>query len=293
MAGRAVSLEAEFMETITDVQQMQERCLALRREGRRIAFVPTMGYLHEGHLSLLREGRRCGDILVLSIFVNPTQFGVNEDLDAYPRDMERDAAMARAEGVDLLFAPSAASMYPTGYATYVDVEGLTETLCGASRPGHFRGVTTVVTKLFNIVQPHLALFGRKDFQQLAVIRRMTLDLNLPVEVLGMPIVREADGLAMSSRNVYLSQEERRQALVLSQALATGRRMAGEGVRAVGKILSALRALIEAQPAARIDYLQVCHQFTLQEQERVDADSVLLMAVFVGKTRLLDNGLLLS
>jgi pantoate--beta-alanine ligase len=281
------------METITDVQQMQERCLALRREGRRIAFVPTMGYLHEGHLSLLREGRRCGDILVLSIFVNPTQFGVNEDLDAYPRDLDRDAAMARAEGVDLLFAPSAASMYPAGYATYVDVEGLTDTLCGASRPGHFRGVTTVVTKLFNIVQPHLALFGRKDFQQMAVIRRMTLDLNLPVEVLGMPIVREADGLAMSSRNVYLSEEERRQALVLSQALATGRRMAGEGVRAVGQILSALRALIEAQPAARIDYLQVCHQFTLQDQVRVDADSVLLMAVFVGKTRLLDNGFLLS
>ena len=281
------------METITDIQQMQSRCLALRRDGRRIAFVPTMGYLHEGHLSLLREGRRRGDILVLSIFVNPTQFGVNEDLAAYPRDLERDSDLARSAGVDLLFTPSAASMYSAGYATYVDVGGLTETLCGASRPGHFRGVTTVVTKLFSIVQPHLALFGQKDFQQLAVIRRMTLDLNLPVEVVGMPIVREPDGLAMSSRNVYLSQEERRQALALSRALATARRLAGEGVHAAEEVLSAAQGLIESQPQAHIDYLQICHQLTLREQERVDADSVLLMAVFVGKTRLLDNGFLLS
>jgi pantoate--beta-alanine ligase len=281
------------MEIITDIQQMQERCLALRGEGRRIAFVPTMGYLHEGHLSLLREGKRLGDVLVLSIFVNPTQFGANEDLDAYPRDLERDADLARAAGVDQLFAPTAAAMYPAGYATYVNVEGLTEVLCGASRPGHFRGVTTVVSKLFNIVQPHLALFGRKDFQQLAVIRRMTLDLNMPVEILGMPIVREADGLAMSSRNVFLSPDERRQALFLSQALAAGRRMAAGGEHDAGAILSALGALIKVQPDARIDYLRICHQSTLQEQELVDADSVLLMAVFIGKTRLLDNGFLLS
>jgi pantoate--beta-alanine ligase len=281
------------MQIIDDIQRMQKICLDLRREGRRIAFVPTMGYLHEGHLSLLREGRAQGDILVLSIFVNPTQFGANEDLDAYPRDFERDASLAREAGVDLLFYPTPATIYPPGYATYVNVEGLTETLCGASRPGHFRGVTTVVAKLFNIVQPHLALFGQKDFQQLAVIRRMTLDLNLPVEIAGMPIVREADGLAMSSRNVYLSADERAQALVLSRALAAARLLARDGVRDVPAILSTLRAMIAAQPAARIDYLQICHQLTLQEQFRVDADSVLLLAVFIGKTRLIDNGYLLS
>jgi len=281
------------MEIINDIRRMQKICLDLRREGRRIAFVPTMGFLHPGHLSLLAEGRERCDVLVLSIFVNPTQFGANEDLEAYPRDFERDAALAREAGVDLLFHPLPAAIYPPGYATYVDVEGLTGTLCGASRPGHFRGVTTVVTKLFSIVQPHLALFGQKDFQQLAVLRRMTLDLNLPVEIVGMPIVREADGLAMSSRNVYLTPDQRRQALVLSRALAKARQLAAAGMGEAGAILEKLRAMIEAQPAARLDYLQVCHQLTLQEQERVDADSVLLMAVFIGQTRLIDNGFLLS
>jgi pantoate--beta-alanine ligase len=281
------------MEIITNVKQMQRLCLDMRREGKRIAFVPTMGYLHEGHLSLLREGRERGDILVLSIFVNPTQFGQGEDFEAYPRDLSRDAEMVRSVGTDLLFAPEARGMYPAGYATYVDVEGLTDTLCGRSRPGHFRGVTTVVAKLFGIVQPHEAFFGCKDFQQLAVIRRMTLDLNLPVEVVGMPIMREADGLAMSSRNVYLSAGERQQALVLSRAIALAQKMARDGVRNVGEILAALRLIIEKQNDARIDYLQICHQFTLQEQDRVDSDSVLLMAVFVGKTRLIDNGFLLQ
>ena len=280
------------MEIITDVKQMQRLCLDLRREGKRIAFVPTMGYLHEGHLSLLREGRERGDVLVLSIFVNPTQFGQGEDFEAYPRDLSRDAEMARSVGTDLLFAPEVRGMYPAGYATYVDVEGLTDTLCGRSRPGHFRGVTTVVAKLFGIVQPHEAFFGCKDFQQLAVIRRMTLDLNLPVEVVGMPIVREADGLAMSSRNVYLSAGERQQALVLSQAIALAQKMARDGVRNVGEILAALRLMIEKQNDARIDYLQICHQLTLQEQDRIDSDSVLLMAVFFGKTRLIDNSFLL-
>lgn len=281
------------METIHDPKRMQKICLDLRREGRRIAFVPTMGYLHQGHLSLLREGRAHGDILVLSIFVNPTQFGPSEDLDAYPRDFERDAALAREAGVDLLFYPTPETMYPSGYATYVNVEGLTDTLCGASRPGHFRGVTTVVTKLFNLVQPHIALFGAKDFQQLAVIRRMTLDLDLPVEVVGMPIVREADGLAMSSRNVYLNPDERRQALVLSQSLERVRRLAAAGERDAQVLLAAARALIAAQPAARVDYLKICHQHSLQQQTTVDTDSVLLLAVFVGKTRLLDNGFILS
>jgi pantoate--beta-alanine ligase len=281
------------MEIITDVKQMQRLCLDLRREGKRIAFVPTMGYLHEGHLSLLREGRERGDVLVLSIFVNPTQFGQGEDFTSYPRDLSRDAEMARSAGTDLLFAPEGPAMYPAGYATYVNVEGLTDTLCGRSRPGHFRGVTTVVARLFSIVQPHEAFFGRKDFQQLAVIQRMTADLNLPVEIVGMPIVREADGLAMSSRNVYLTAGERQQALVLSRAIATAQKMARGGVRDCCEILAALQSMIEEQNDARSDYLQICHQLTLQEQDRVDSDSVLLMAVFVGKTRLIDNGFLLQ
>jgi len=279
------------METITSVSEMQQRAQAAHAAGQRIAFVPTMGFLHQGHLSLLKEGRKRGDLLVLSIFVNPTQFGQGEDFEDYPRDLRRDSELASSAGVDIIFAPTATEMYPKGYACYVDVERITETLCGASRPGHFRGVTTVVCKLFNIVQPHLALFGNKDFQQLAVIRRMTLDLNLPVEIIGMPIFREVDGLAMSSRNVYLSAEQRWQALALSRALAEGRRLVAAGERDAAAIVSALSGLIAAEPEARIDYIEICHQLSLENQARVDADSVLLLAVFFGKTRLIDNGFL--
>ncbi len=281
------------MKIITDIHDMQQRCLAARREGKRISFVPTMGFLHEGHLSLLRAGRERGDLLVLSIFVNPAQFGVGEDFESYPRDLSRDAAMAESVGVDLLFAPETRDMYPRGYATYVDVEGLTETLCGASRPGHFRGVTTVVAKLFGIVQPDVALFGRKDFQQLAVIRRMTLDLNLPVEVVGMPIVREADGLAMSSRNSYLSPAERRQALALSEAIGLACQMVREGRIDADDILQAARQRIEREPDARIDYLKICHGQTLEEMSGVTGDSVILLAVKIGKTRLIDNQYLIE
>jgi pantoate--beta-alanine ligase len=251
-----------------------------------------MGFLHQGHLSLLEEGRQRGDLLVLSIFVNPTQFGQGEDFEDYPRDLQRDVELAETAGVDIIFTPNASEMYPRGYATYVDVEGITEVLCGASRPGHFRGVTTVVNKLFNIVQPDVALFGNKDFQQLAVIRRMAHDLNMPVEIVGMPIFREADGLAMSSRNVYLSDEQRRQALVLSQSLTTAKRLAAVGDLDCHEIIKTLKESVSAQPEARIDYLKICHQLTLEEQTRVDADSVLLLAVFFGKTRLIDNGFLL-
>lgn len=282
------------MDIITNISEMQQRCLAARAAGQTIAFVPTMGFLHEGHLSLLRAGRQRGDLLVLSIFVNPAQFGQGEDLDRYPRDFEGDERMARDCGVDLLFYPTAAAIYPAGFTTWVDVDGpLTTTLEGASRPGHFRGVTTVVAKLFHIVGPQVALFGCKDFQQLAVIRRMTTDLNLPVAIVGMPIVRESDGLAMSSRNVYLSAAERQQALVLSQALVRARRLTSDGTRDAGVLLEELRAMLEAQPDARIDYLRICHQASLSEQQRIDADSVLLLAVFIGKTRLIDNTLLLS
>ncbi len=223
----------------------------------------------------------------------PTQFGQGEDFDVLPpRPRPATRRWPGPKAWTWCSLPKRGRCTRADYATYVNVEGLTETLCGASRPGHFRGVTTVVAKLFAIVLPHVALFGRKDFQQLAVIRRMAADLNLPVEIVGIPIVRETDGLAMSSRNVYLSPEERRQALALSRALEAGRKMAADGERDAGEILSSLSALIEAEPDARIDYLQICDQHTLRDQERVDVDSVLLMAVFVGKTRLLDNGFLL-
>ena len=222
---------------------MQQWSRQQKAAGRRIAFVPTMGFLHRGHLSLLEEGRKNGDLLVLSIFVNPAQFGVGEDYEDYPRDLKADGALAEKAGVDVIFAPSAGQMYPRGYATWVDVEGITELLCGASRPGHFRGVTTVVSKLFNIVLPDIAFFGNKDFQQLAVIRRMALDQNMPLEIVGLPILRETDGLALSSRNSYLSAEQRIQALTLSQSLAAARQLVSEGMGGSAQILSAVRALI--------------------------------------------------
>lgn len=282
------------METISDINEMQNRCLEARAAGQKIAFVPTMGFLHEGHLSLLREGRKHGDLLVLSIFVNPTQFGQGEDLDRYPRDFERDEAMARECGVDLIFYPSADAIYPAGYATYVFVDGpLTNTLEGASRPTHFRGVTTVVTKLFTIVMPHVAVFGRKDFQQLAVICRMTADLNLPVEIIGMPIVRETDGLAMSSRNVYLSGSERGQALALVDTLRCAVARVRDGERDPEKILLLARERLNVEPDLAIDYVKVCRSDTLEEADTIDDRSVMLLAVRVGKTRLIDNGLLLE
>jgi len=281
------------MDIITDAAVMQGRCLAAREAGQRIAFVPTMGYLHEGHASLLREGRQRGDLLVLSIFVNPTQFGPNEDLDRYPRDFPRDEALARAAGVDVIFAPSAATIYPPGYSTHVDVDGgLATVLEGASRPGHFRGVATVVAKLLLIVQPHVALFGQKDFQQLAVIRRMATDLNLPVEIVGLPTVREADGLAMSSRNVYLTPAERHQALAIGAALRLAAQVARAGERSPRKLLLLAEGRLHQEPELAIDYVTIRHQTTLAEVATVDADAVLLVAVKIGTTRLIDNCFLL-
>jgi pantoate--beta-alanine ligase len=281
-----------LMDVIQETAAMQQRCLELRAAGKTISFVPTMGYLHEGHLSLLREGRKRGDILVLSIFVNPTQFGPNEDLDSYPRNMEKDLALAETVGTDLVWTPTPDQVYPPGYATYVDVEGLTNRLCGASRPGHFRGVTTVVCKLLNVVQPNIALFGQKDFQQLAVIRRMVADLNIPVEIEAMPIVREDDGLAMSSRNFYLTTEQRQQALVLSNSIKHAQALAKAMEHDSSRIITALQQMIDEQPEARVDYLQICHQFTLKDQDVIDSNSVLLLAVFIGSTRLIDNSFLL-
>ena len=281
------------MDIINSVSEMQHRCLTERQAGRTISFVPTMGFLHQGHLSLLEEGRKQGDFLVLSIFVNPTQFGQGEDFEDYPRDLKQDCTYAEQADVDIVFAPEAKQMYPSGYATYVDVERLTESLCGASRPGHFRGVCTVVNKLFNIVQPHVSLFGCKDFQQLAVIRQMVIDLNMPVEIVGMPIVREADGLAMSSRNVYLTPEQRQQGLTLSAVLRQSAAQASGGERNAQALIDNARQQIEALPEARIDYLQICHQNSLQDVSEVDENAVMLLAVFFGQTRLIDNLYLLQ
>jgi pantoate--beta-alanine ligase len=279
------------MKIINTAGEMQRYALEQRAAGKTIAFVPTMGFLHDGHLSLLKEGRKRGDLLVLSVFVNPVQFGENEDLDAYPRDHQRDCRLAEDVGVDVVYLPTAEQMYPEGYLTYVNVEGITEGLCGLRRPGHFRGVTTVVTKLFNIVQPNVACFGAKDFQQLAVIRRMVSDLNMPIEIVELPIFREVDGLALSSRNVYLNAEEREQALVLSRALKLARKLVAAGETDSRALLSQVTQLIEEQPLARIDYARICHDLSLEDQPQVDQNAVLLLAVYVGKTRLLDNGYL--
>lgn len=276
------------MQIINSVKQMQEYAIAARRAGKRIALVPTMGFLHEGHASLMRAGRIAADLLVTSIFINPTQFGVNEDLDRYPRDLDGDCALATSCGVDIIFAPTAAEMYPSGYQTYVNVEELSLPLCGASRPGHFRGVTTVVTKLFTICQPDVALFGNKDYQQLAVIRRMTDDLNLPVQIIGMPIVREADGLAMSSRNSYLSPEERQSALCLSRSLSAVRNRYMAGVTSVIELSRLAWEIIGAEPAAQIDYLDFRDGLTLAPTTVATDSTLLALAVKIGSTRLIDN-----
>jgi len=279
------------MKIITDIREMQSRALTERGAGRTVTLVPTMGYLHEGHASLMREGRRRGDLLVTSIFVNPTQFGAGEDFAAYPRDMERDSKIAGECGVDVVFAPGAAAMYPDGYQSYLEVERLTLPLCGASRPGHFRGVTTVVGKLFNIVQPHTALFGKKDYQQLTVIRRMATDLNFPVEIIGMPIVREADGLAMSSRNVYLSLAERAAALCLSRSLNAARGLYREGERDAAGLREEVMAVIGAEPKAKVEYADLRDGDTLEEVSVAGDGTLLALAVRIGKTRLIDNCIL--
>ncbi len=262
----------------------------IRAEGKRIGFVPTMGALHEGHLSLMTKAREMCDVLIASVFVNPTQFGANEDLSRYPRDLARDAELAFTKGVDYIFAPTLDDMYPNGFATYVVVEGLSEKLEGASRPGHFRGVTTVVNKLFNIVQPHFAFFGRKDAQQVIVIKRMVKDLVMNVEIVVGVTVREEDGLALSSRNVYLSSEERKAATVLRRALEKCRQMFNGGERDCGRLVSAMKGIIETEPLARLDYVAITDLNNLEQLATVPHISPTLIsgAVFIGKTRLIDN-----
>jgi pantoate--beta-alanine ligase len=276
------------MRIIEDIAAMREWSEAERRAGRRIAFVPTMGFLHRGHLCLVRDAKARGDRLVVSIFVNPTQFGPGEDFSGYPRDFERDCALLESEGVDALFHPSVEEMYPRGGQTRVDVEPLSLSLCGASRPGHFRGVATVVTKLFNIVLPHLAVFGEKDYQQLQVIRRLVRDLSLGVEIVGHPIVREADGLAMSSRNAYLSEAERLAAVCLSRALCKAERLFKRGELSARALVRNALAEIEKEPLASVEYVRLCDAETLDEIAVIDDAAVLALAVRIGKARLIDN-----
>ncbi len=262
-----------------------------RRDGKRIALVPTMGFLHEGHLSLVREGRKRGDLLVVSIFVNPTQFGPHEDYRAYPRDLERDRTLLGREGADVLFHPPVEEIYPRGYKTFVEIEGLSSLLCGAFRPGHFRGVVTVVAKLFNVVRPHVAVFGLKDYQQFQILRRLVEDLNFDVELVGHPIVREEDGLAMSSRNAYLNQEERRAALSLCRSLRKAETLVRQGEREGERILAAVRSEIEKEPLARVEYVSLCDPGTLEEIQRINGEALLALAVWVGGARLIDNTIL--
>jgi len=273
---------------IQTVGEMQAIAEAERRRGRRIAFVPTMGYFHDGHLNLMRTGRERGDSLAVSIYVNPAQFAPTEDFEAYPRDFERDRRLAEGVSVDWIFYPDNREMYPEGYQTFVEVEGVTKNLCGASRPCFFRGVTTICTKLFHIVKPHLAVFGRKDFQQYVTIKRLVRDLNMDIEVIGMQTTREPDGLAMSSRNVYLQPREKESALSLSRSLRMAKERYEKGERDTETILSEVRNFITDHPHTEIDYVRICDTHTLQDIHRIEDAAVLALAVRVGKTRLIDN-----
>ncbi len=273
------------------IDEMQSLSEQIRLSGRSIGLVPTMGFFHEGHLELMRVAKNIADLVVVSLFVNPTQFGRNEDLDAYPRDLERDLALAGEVGVDHIFTPSAEDMYPEGFQTTVHVANLTRNLCGPNRPGHFDGVTTVVAKLFHIVKPNLAVFGQKDYQQLTVISRMVQDLNMDINVVGVPTVREPDGLAMSSRNTYLSSEERATALCLHQSLDLAQDMVNSGERNADAVKSAVEAHILRAAPTRIEYVSLCHPATLEELEGIEEETLLALAVFVGKTRLIDNRVL--
>jgi pantoate--beta-alanine ligase len=276
------------MKIIRLAGEMQEFSESERCRGRRIAFVPTMGYFHEGHLNLMRIGRKKGDCLIVSIYVNPAQFAPTEDFEAYPRDFERDSRLAEEMGVNVIFCPDNREMYPEGYQTYVAVEGVTNNLCGISRPLFFRGVTTVCTKLFHIVKPHVTIFGKKDFQQYVTIRRMVRDLNMDIEVVGMDTTRESDGLAMSSRNVYLKPEERKSALSLSRSLELAGELYDNGERDASSILGKVRARIASYPHTEIDYAQICDAMTMKDVVRIEGECVLALAVRVGKTRLIDN-----
>jgi len=272
---------------VQTVAEMKSIARELHKQNKSIGFVPTMGYLHEGHLSLVRRARTENDVVVVSIFVNPTQFGPKEDFDRYPRDLERDLRLLEPLGVNYVFHPSVEEMYPRNYSVYVEEVSLSRYLCGASRPGHFRGVCTVVTKLFNIVKPTRAYFGQKDAQQFRILKRMVENLNMDVEMIELPIVRESDGLAMSSRNVYLSPEERKEATRLYKALKRAEELIENGEREVPVIKAEMMKVLN-HPLLKIDYVEIVNEATLEPIERIDGKVLIALAVFVGKARLIDN-----
>ena len=276
------------MKIVSTINEVREQVKEWKKEGNTIGFVPTMSYLHEGHASLIDAARKNNGKVVVSIFVNPIQFGPNEDLDSYPRDLEHDAKLCEEHGVDLIFHPTPDEMYGDNFYTFVDMDVLTKELCGLSRPVHFRGVCTVVSKLFNIVTPDNAYFGQKDAQQLAIIKRMVKDLNMPLSIHGCPIIREEDGLAKSSRNTYLSKDERKAALILSKAVKLGEDMAKAGEKDTDKIVSEMIKLIETEPMAKIDYVQAVDAVSVKPVKEMTAPVLVAMAVYIGKTRLIDN-----
>lgn len=276
------------MKVIRFVEEMQSFSEAVRRDGKRIVLVPTMGYLHEGHLSLIRLGKKKADVLAVSIFVNPIQFGHGEDYEDYPSDWERDIKLVESVGAECIFAPDVSEMFPEGFQTSIKVAHITKNLCGISRPTHFEGVATVVAKLFNCTKPHCAVFGEKDFQQLMVIKRMVKDLNLDIEIIGAPVVREDDGLAMSSRNKYLTSDERKAALSLSRSLFEARKMFDAGERDAAHLIEYAHSIISAEKLAKIDYIKICDVETLEDIITISKDAVMALAVQFGKARLIDN-----
>lgn len=276
------------MKIITDVSKMKAEIKSLKSKGKIIGLVPTMGYLHEGHLSLVRESLRKTDCTVVSIFVNPAQFGPREDFKEYPRDLNRDYEILEKEGVDYIFYPKDSEMYPMGYKTYIEVHGLQDRLCGLSRHGHFRGVCTVVLKLFNIISPDISFFGQKDAQQAIILKKMVLDINLDVKINVLPIIRDKNGLALSSRNSYLTQEERNAAFSLSRSLKQASQMIESGERKTEKIIQKMKETIESEPFTRIDYVEIVDLEELSPIDRIDKKALIVIAVFVGKIRLIDN-----
>lgn len=277
------------MKIATTIDEVRKQVKEWKKEGLTVGLVPTMGYLHEGHASLIETSVKKCDRTVASVFVNPTQFGPGEDLETYPRDFEHDCKLLEEKGCDMVFHPESSEMYPEGFSTYVENQSeMPKQLCGKTRPIHFRGVCTVVTKLFNIVTPDKAFFGQKDAQQLAIIRRMVKDLSMGIEIVGCPIIREADGLAKSSRNTYLSAEERKAALVLSKSVALGQKMIQDGERDAAVVLDAMTKLIEAEPLAKIDYVSAVDGMTMLPVSRIEGLVLVAMAVYIGKTRLIDN-----
>lgn len=276
------------MKIVEKIQEVREQVKEWRKEGLTVGLVPTMGYLHDGHKSLIERACKENDRVVVSIFVNPIQFGPTEDLESYPRDLEKDSALCESVGANLIFHPTPEEMYPNGFCSFVDMDVLTKELCGLSRPTHFRGVCTVVSKLFNIVKPDRAYFGEKDAQQLSVIKRMVSDLNMDIEIIDCPIVRESDGLAKSSRNTYLNSEERKAALILSKSIKAGKALFEQGETDAKKLTDAMKDIISSEPLAHIDYVKIVDLLTMQQIDKLDRPFLTAIAVYIGKTRLIDN-----